>query len=309
MKSVIVQAKGSFDHVVIEELDKPVIQPNQVLVKVYAAGVNPVDFKVVLNDYFPFPVRSGSDIAGVVVELGSEVQQFKVGDEVIGSLEWKKQGAFTEYIATEEKYITHKPVNLSFTESAGIPLAALTAWQALFDTDKLDLQKGQRVVIQAAAGGVGFFALQFAKWAGAHVIAVASARNADFLLAAGADEVIDYTKHALHEVIEPVDAVLNSIASVEVEEQCFKSLKKGGRYVSITITPNPEKLAEYGIHGSRFLFHSNQAQLKKIVELVEGGIVKVVIDKTFPLTVARAALEYVHAGRTRGKVVLVNQPS
>lgn len=305
MKAVIVNSQGSFDDILIQEIPKPLMKENELLVKVHAAGVNPVDFKVVLHGYFPRPLILGSDIAGTVEAVGNDVKNFKPGDEIIGSLEWYKQSAFAEYVATQEKYITYKPANLTFTEAAGIPLAALTAWQALFD--KLHLQKGQKIVIHAAAGGVGLFAVQLAKWAGAYVIGTASERNRDFLLSAGADEVVDYTKYKLSEKVTGADAVLDTISTPEVQEESFKSLKRNGEYVSIVSTNVPVDetlLAKYEVHAQKFLFQSDADQLKKIVQLIEEGHVKVFIDKTFPLKDARAAMEYLYTARARGKVIL-----
>jgi NADPH:quinone reductase-like Zn-dependent oxidoreductase len=307
MKAVIVNSQGSYDDIIVQEIPKPVIKPNEILVKVHAAGVNPVDYKVVLHGYFPRPLILGSDIAGTVEAVGDEVKNFKPGDEIIGSLEWHKQSAFAEYVVTQEKYITYKPANLSFTEAAGVPLAALTAWQALFD--KLKLQKGQKIVIHAAAGGVGLFAVQLAKWAGAYVIGTASERNRDFLLSVGADEVVDYTKYAINEKVVDADAVLDTISTPEVQVASFKALKKHGEYVSIVSTNipvDPVLIEKYEVHAQKFLFISDPDQLKKLVQLIEGGYVKVFIDKTFPLQNARAAIEYVSTARARGKVVLVN---
>ena len=305
MKAVMVNRQGSFDDILIQEIPKPLMKENELLVKVHAAGVNPVDYKAVLHGYFRRPLILGSDIAGTVEAVGNDVKNFKPGDEIIGSLEWHKQSAFAEYVATQEKYITYKPANLTFTEAAGVPLAALTAWQALFD--KLHLQKGQRIVIHAAAGGVGLFAVQLAKWAGAYVIGTASERNIDFLLSVGADEVVDYTKYTLSEKVTGADAVLDTISTPEVQEESFKSLKRNGEYVSIVSTNVPVDealLVKYEVHAQKFLFQSNTDQLKKIVQLIEEEHVKVFIDKTFPLKHARAAMEYVYTARARGKVIL-----
>ena len=308
MKAVFIKEKGSFNNVVVEEVSKLVIAADEILVKVKAAGVNPVDWKATLNGYFNPPHILGSDIAGIIEAVGSNVKNYpqdtvyKPGDEIIGSLEWAKQGAFAEYVATKEKYITYKPKNLSFTESAAVPLAALTAWQGLFEHG--NFQKDQKIIIHAAAGGVGLFALQFAKWKGAHVVATASERNIDFLRSVGADEVIDYTKYKLTDKTVNADVVLDSVATPEVQLESFKALKPGGKYVSITAAPREELLKGFDISATRFLFHSNPEQLKQIVHLIEEEKIKVFIDKTFPLTEAKEALMYVHKGRTRGKVVL-----
>jgi len=302
MKAVFIKEKGSFDNVVVEEISKPVIAADEILVKIKAAGVNPVDWKATLNGYFNPPHILGSDIAGTIEAIGTEVKNYKVGDEIIGSLEWAKQSAFAEFVATKEKYITYKPKKLSFAESAAVPLAALTAWQGLFDHG--NLQAGQKVIIHAAAGGVGLFALQFAKWKGAYVVATASERNIEFLKSVGADEVIDYTKYKLTDKTNNADVVLDSVATPEVQLESFKALKPRGNYVSITAPPREELLKGFDISVTRFLFISNPEQLKQIVRLIEEEKVKVFVEKTFPLTEAKEALIHVHKGRTRGKVVL-----
>lgn len=302
MKAIVLKEKGSFDNLLLEDVLKPTIGADEILVKIHAAGINPVDWKATLNGYFPTPLIPGSDIAGVIEAVGNEVKNYKVGDEIIGSLEWSRQAAFAEYVATKEKFITHKPKNLTLTESAAVPLAALTAWQALFD--HAHLQPGQKIIIHAAAGGVGLFALQFAKWKGAYVIATASERNEAFLYSMGADEVIDYTKYKLTDKTNNVDAVLDSVATPEVQLESFKALKPGGTYVSITAGPREELLKDFDIKATRFLFHSDATQLKQIVQLIEDGTVKVLIEKTFPLSEAKEALVQLHKGRTRGKMVL-----
>ncbi len=304
MKAVFIKEKGSFDNIVVEEIAKPVIAADEILVKIAAAGINPVDWKAVLHGYFTPPHILGSDIAGTIEAVGSEVKNYKAGDEIIGSLEWAKQSAFAEYVATKEQYITYKPANLSLQQSAAIPLAALTAWQALFDHG--NLQAGQKIVIHAAAGGVGLFALQFAKWKGAYVVATASERNIDFLKSVGADEVIDYTKYKLTDKTNNADVVLDSVATEDVQLESFKALKPGGKYVSITAGPREELLKGFDISATRFLFHSNPEQLKQIVQLIEEEKVKVFVERTFPLTEAKEALMQLHKGRTRGKIVLIN---
>jgi len=305
MKAIILKEKGSFDNIVMEEISKPVIKADEILIKVKAAGVNPVDWKVTLNGIFNPPHILGSDIAGIIEATGSDVKNYKTGDEIIGSLEWAKQSAFAEFVATKEKFITHKPKNLSWTESGAVPLAALTAWQGLFDHG--NLQSGQKVIIHAAAGGVGLFALQFAKWKGAYVVATASERNIDFLRLLGADEVIDYTKYKLTDKTKNADVVFDSVATPEVQLESFKALRPAGKYISITASIREELLKGLDIDATRFLFISNPEQLEQIVQLIEEGTVKVFVEKTFPLTEAKEALQYVQKGRTRGKIVLVVQ--
>lgn len=300
MKTIRIHEKGAIDNIKIEELPKPTIKPNQVLVKVKACGINPVDWKSTVYGYFEMPYTLGTDISGVIEAIGTDVTDYKVGDAVIGSLNWATQGAFAEYVATETQYLALKPKNLSFKEAAAVPLAALTAWQGLFD--KLSVQAGQKVLIQAAAGGVGLFAVQFAKWKGAHVVGVASEKNEAFLKSLGIDEVIDYKTSDFSTIIPDYDAIFDSMAS---SEQTIPLLKRGGNYVTITAKPSEDLVQKHAVTATHFLFHSNPEQLKTIVNLIEQNNVKIFLDKTFKLTEAKAALKYQHEGRTRGKNILV----
>jgi len=300
MIAIRIHEKGAIDNVNIEELPKPEIQPNQVLIKVKACGVNPVDWKSTVHGYFEMPYTVGTDISGIIEVVGTDVTDYKVGDAIIGSLEWAKQGAFAEYVATETKYIALKPKNLSFEEAAAVPLAALTAWQGLFD--KLNLQAGKKIAIQAAAGGVGLFAVQFAKWKGAQVVGMASAKNEAFLKSVGVDAIIDYKMADFSKIAADYDAVFDSMAS---SEHTIPLLKKGGSYVSITAKPSEDLAAKHGVNATNFLFHSNAKQLKTIVNLIEQNHVKVFLDKQFKLTEAKDALKYQHEGRSKGKNVLV----
>lgn len=300
MKAIRIHEKGAIDNVNIEDLPKPEINPNQVLIKVKACGINPVDWKSTVYGYFEMPYTVGTDISGIIEAVGTDVTDFKIGDEIIGSLEWAKQGAFAEYVATETKYIALKPKSLSFQEAAAVPLAALTAWQGLFD--KLNLQKGQKILIQAAAGGVGLFAVQFAKWKGAQVVGLASPKNEAFLKSVEVDAIIDYKTVDFSKITPDFDAVFDSMAS---SEQTIPLLKKGGSYVSITAKPSEELAQKHGVNATNFLFHSNAEQLKTIVSLIEKNHIKVFLDKQFKLTEAKNALKYQHEGRSRGKNVLV----
>lgn len=298
------KTKGNIDSIALCDVPVPDVQEHQLLIKVFAAGVNPVDWKAVDRGMFEFPYIVGTDVSGIVEKVGVNVKNFRVGDEVIGSLNWKTQGAFTAYVLTEEKYIVHKPKNKSHVASAAIPLASLTAWQALFDVDKMNLHAGQRVLIHAAAGGVGLFALQLAKWKGAYVIATSSPRNASFLKEVGADEVVDYNAPDAFSNYKNLDGVLDSISDEKTQEQSLNVLRKGGMYVSILGALPKDRLDHYQIKGSRFLFQSNSEQLNRIVELVETGFIDVYIEKTYSVENFKEALRHVQKGRTRGKVVL-----
>ncbi|WP_024769863.1 NADP-dependent oxidoreductase [Aquimarina macrocephali] len=302
MKAIIANKKG-IENIEIREIDIPKIRQNEVLIKIKAIGVNPVDWKGVESGEFGSSYILGSDISGIVEGIGNKVTKFKKGDEVIGSLDWNKQGAYAEFVASEERFLTTKPKNLTFIEAAAIPMASLTAWQGIFD--KLGLSKNEKIVIQATAGGVGLFALQFAKWAGAFVIAIASEKNTAFLKSLGADMVLDYNKIDFSETLENIDAVFDS---VETAEESFKILKKDGKYVGISSlsTPISKKLiAQYDVTATKYLFKSNNKQLKEIVMLIENSDIKIFIDKVFSFSEVKKALKYQKNGHSRGKNIIV----
>lgn len=304
MKAIISNKKG-IENLEIQNLPIPLIQQNEVLIKIKAIGVNPVDWKGVESGEFGNSYILGTDISGIIEKIGSQISKFKVGDEIIGSLNWNKQGAYAEFVASEEQFLVHKPKNLTFQESAAIPMTGLTAWQGLFE--QLKLCKGEKIIIQAAAGGVGLFALQFAKWAGAFVIAIASKKNESFLKSLGADMVIDYKTTDFSEILENIDAVFDS---VETAKQSFKTLKKGGRYLGLSSLSTPiskELIAQYDVSASKFLFQSNSNQLKKIVSLIEQKKVNIFIDKTFSLANVKNALEYQKIGHSKGKNILITE--
>ena len=300
---VILANKRGIDNIEIRNIPIPNIQQNEVLIKIKAIGVNPVDWKGVESGEFGDCYILGTDISGIIEEVGNKVTKFKKGDEIIGSLDWNKQGAYAEFVASEERFLTTKPKNLTFIEAAGIPMASLTAWQGIFD--KLRLTKNEKILIQATAGGVGLFALQFAKWAGAFVIAIASEKNTSFLKSLGADMVIDYNKIDFSETLENIYAVFDS---VETAEESFKILKKDGKYVGISSlsTPISNKLiAQYDVTATKYLFKSNNKQLKEIVTLIENSDVEIFIDKVFSFSEVKTALKYQKDGHSRGKNIIV----
>ncbi|MEZ0611857.1 NADP-dependent oxidoreductase [Fibrella sp. WM1] len=301
MKAITISERGSLDNIQVQDLDVPTPNAGQVLVRVHACGINPVDWKGVMNGIFQMPYIIGTDIAGVVEQVGADVTTFAVGDEVIGSLEWATQGAFADYIVTEPKHLALKPTNLSFAEAAAIPLAGLTAWQGLFD--KLMIQPGQKVLVQAAAGGVGYFAVQLAKWKGARVVAVASEKNEAFVREAGADEVIDY-RNGYDSLPADFDAVFDSMGT---SAQTIPLLKPGGRYVTITAKPAEGLAEQHGVTAQHFLFHADADQMTQLVGLIEQGTLKVVLDRQFALTDAKEALAYQKLGHSKGKNVLLTQ--
>ncbi len=300
MLAILVEKNGSIDNLKIIDLSIPEIKKDEILVNVKAVGLNPVDWKGVENSIFKAPYILGSDISGVITKIGDDVQKYKVGDEIIGSLEWSQQGACAEYISTKENFIVHKPKNLSFEESAVVSLSSLTAWQGLFS--HLDLKSGQRIFITAGTGGVGLFAIQLAKWRGAYVITSTSKNNKDFLFSFGVDEVIDYQDEDAMCNIKNIDCAFDSMM---MREKLFRILRKGGKYVSINGKPTVEEVRDYDISAEHFLFKSNSKDLSEIVDLIEKGQLKVVIDKRFDLKEIKNALEYQKKGHSVGKNVII----
>jgi NADPH:quinone reductase-like Zn-dependent oxidoreductase len=288
-----------------EDAPKPEPARGEVLVRVHAAGVNPVDWKVRAGAFkargAEFPQIPGYDVAGVVEKVGEGVERLKAGDEVFGFLSLSHGGAYAEYVAASERELALKPKKIDFVQSAAVPLAALTAWQALFDS--AGLEAGQTVLIHAGAGGVGHFAVQLAKRKGAKVIATASEANHEFLRELGADQVIDYTKQHFEELVKDVDVVLDPIGG-ETVEGSMAVLKKNGFLVSIVGKPPQQKLSQYGVRGDGILVHPDGDELAEIAKLIDAGTLKPHVSAVVPLAEAKRAHEMSETGHTRGKIVL-----
>jgi NADPH:quinone reductase-like Zn-dependent oxidoreductase len=306
MKAVRIHKYGGPEVLQYEDAPRPKPQADEVLVRVHAAGVNPIDWHVReghVKDVFPhsFPFVPGWDVSGVVEEVGAGVTQFKPADEVYSVPDPLRDGAYAEYIAVRESEVALKPKSLHHVHAAAVPLAALTAWQTLCDTAKLE--PGQRVLIHAAAGGVGHFAVQLAKWKGAHVIATASTKNHALLRELGADETIDYTRQRFEEVARNIDIVLDPIGG-DTQERSWQVLKKGGALLSIVQPPSADKAKALGVRAAFVASHPNGAQLTEIAKLIDAGKVKPTVDRILPLSEARRAHELSKSGHTRGKIVL-----
>src|ERR1700740_1256742 len=248
MKAVRIHKYGGSDVLKYEEAPRPKPQAGEVLVRVHAAGVNPIDWKVregEMKDLWPhkFPLVLGWDLSGVVEALGKGVSQFKIGDEVYSLPDPTRNGAYADYIVVREPELALKPNSLYHIRAAAVPLAALTAWQSLFDTAQL--QPGQRVVIHAGSGGVGHFAVQLAKWKGAYVFATASTRNTDLLRQLGVNSPIDYTQQRFEDIARKIDVVLDTLGG-ETQERSWSVLKKGGVLVSLVQPPSDEQAKELG---------------------------------------------------------------
>ena len=294
----------------VEEVTCPEPKAGEVLIRVHAAGINPVDWKTrkgagiagLIGDN-PFPLILGWDISGTVGAIGAGGEAFTIGDEVYGMVGFPRLGkAYAEYVSVPINEVVRKPTNYSHSEAAGVPLVALTAWQALFEAAQL--QAGQTILIHAAAGGVGHVAVQLAKWKGARVMATASEKNHAYLHNLGVDTVIDYTKQAFEQVISGVDVVLDTLGG-DVQERSFQVLKRGGKLVSIVGGPSQEMAQQYGVTGHWVFVRIAKEQLEQITRLIEEGLLRITISQTLPLVEAQKAHELSEAHHTRGKIVLV----
>ena len=306
MKAVRIHQYGGGEVLTLEDVQRPAPGPDELLIKVHAASVNPFDWKVrqgYMQEFLPLtlPLTIGWDVSGTVEATGSGVAGFKRGDEVYARLDVPKGGGYAEYTLAKESDTALKPKSVDHVHAAGIPVAGATAWQALFDTAQL--RAGQKVLIHGAAGGVGAFAAQFAKAKGAHVIGTASGKNQAFLRELGVDQAIDYEKTRFEDVVHDVDVVLDAIGG-EVQERSWKVLKKGGILVSLAAPPNEEQAARHGVRAVMFQSHPGSADLVEIARLVDAGRVKTVVDTVLPLAEARRAQELSAQGHARGKIVL-----
>src|SRR4029077_10151099 len=306
MKAIRIHNYGGPEVLKYEDEPRPEPQAGEVLVRVHAAGVNPIDWKVReghMKDFWPhkFPLILGWDVSGTVEEVGPGVSRFKIGDEVYSIPDPTRNGAYADYIVVREPEVALKPNSLHHIRAATVPLAALTAWQSLFDAAQL--QPGQRVLIQAGSGGVGHFAVQLAKWKGAYVFATASTKNQDLLRELGVDKAIDYTQQRFEDVARDIDIVLDTIGG-ETQERSWSVLKKGGVLVSLVQPPSEEKPKERGVRAALLGAQPNVAQLAEIAKIIDSGKLALIIDRILPLCEVRRAHELSKSGHTHGKIVL-----
>ena len=303
MKAVRMHAYGGTEVLVYEDTPRPEPQAGEVLVQVHGAAINGIDWKIrdgELQRIFSFqlPMILGSDAAGVVAALGEGVTTFEVGQEVYGMMERSRSGSFAEYAIAKADAIIPKPNALNYLEAASIPAVALTAWQALFD--KGNLSAGQTVLIHGGAGGVGMFAVQLAKWKGAHVIATASTTSTQTVHNLGADEIIDYKTTTFEQAVKGVDVVLDLLGG-ETRQRSWQVLNPGSILVS-TVPPPPQ--APEGLRGEMLMMQARGDQLVEITKLLEQGKLKTVVERVFPLSETAQALELNKIGHTHGKIVV-----
>ena len=306
MKAVVIHEYGDPEVLKYEDVPRPEPKDDQLLIRVIAAGVNPVD-AMIRSGMFDregtraFPIILGGDVAGVVEKVGSKITKFKAGDPVFAYVSLDNSGGYAQYALVTEREAAPKRKSLTYVEAAAVPIAGMTAWQALVDTAKLSA--GQTVLIHGGSGGVGSFVIQIAKARGAKVIATASTANQEFLKQLGADVAIDYTKQRFEDVAKDVDVVLDSIGR-DTLARSYGVVKKGGIIVSLVARPKQDELQKHGIRGTALNVESTSEQLAEIGELIDARKIKVIVSQTFPLSEAMKAQEQVATGHTRGKIVL-----
>lgn len=308
MRAVQIHQYGGPAEMKLSKISIPEPGEGEVLVRIHAAGVNPLDWKVregYLAELIPhaLPLTLGWDFAGEIESLGKNVNKWHVGDAVYARPDISKNGAYADYIVVSEDEIAAKPVTLSWQESAGVPLVTLTAWQAL--NDIAAIKQGDRVLIHAGAGGVGIAAIQLAKKAGATVYTTSSTKNIEFLKELGADEVIDYTQEDFSK-LEDLDIVFDTIGG-EVLEKSWANLKKGGSLVSVAEIPSEELAAKHGVVANFCFVQANAEQLSKISVLIDSGTLKVEIDSVYRFEDFAKAYEKSESGHARGKIVIQMQ--
>jgi NADPH:quinone reductase-like Zn-dependent oxidoreductase len=296
MEAVVIHETGGPDVLRLEEVERPEPGEGEVLIRVHAASVNPTDWKQRRGPDSSLPAILGHDVSGTV-EV-SRASDFAEGDEIFGM---SLSGGYAQFSIAAETALAKKPAGLSHEQAAAIPVAGQTAWQALFDRGRVE--SGQTALIAGAAGGVGHFAVQFAKHAGARVVGTGSSRNRDFVLGLGADEYVDYTEQDVAEAVTDVDVALDAVGG-ETTEKLVPTLREGGILVTIAAAPPEEAARERGARADLLVMSPDSDQLARIAELVAAGDVHVELAEVLPLSEVRRAHEQSESGHTRGKIVL-----
>ncbi|AZI59127.1 NADP-dependent oxidoreductase [Nakamurella antarctica] len=304
MKAAILREYGK--DLEVADVERPDLPGDSVMVEVHAAAINPIDWIVMagyMKEQLPYtlPWIVGYDVSGVVTEVGSGAHGFAVGDEVFARANGMQAGTMAEFSAVKATDLALKPANISHAEAAGVPLAGLTAWQALFD--KGGLKAGQRVLIHAGSGGVGTLAIQIAKNAGAWVATTASAKNKDLVLGLGADQFIDYASERFEDAAEKYDLVFDMLGD-DTLKRSFDAVKAGGTVVSIKGEAPSGLAADRGVSFHTFFMEPNGKQLTEIAQLISDGTIRPVVDSSFPIDDVVAAFVYARTGGPNGKVVV-----
>lgn len=302
MKAIRIHSYGTSEKMKLEETPRPAIRGEEVLVRIRAAGVNPVDWKIregYLKEVFraSFPLTLGQDFAGDIVEVGKEVRDFKTGDKVFGFA----AGAYAEYATIPAKDLARMPITTDYATAASLPTPGLTAYQMIFEIIKAG--KGLRILIHGGAGGVGSFAVQLARSKEARVFATASGQDAPYLKGLGAEEVIDYRSERFEQKLRDLDAVVDLIGG-ETLARSYETLKSGGIIVSSVATPDPAELGKRQLRGRQFMMKRDAAQLADLAQMVDLGIVKPKLSQVLPLSEAPKAHDLSQKGKSKGKIVL-----
>ncbi|KQZ28260.1 NADP-dependent oxidoreductase [Duganella sp. Root1480D1] len=330
MKALVLKRYGGAKHIEFADVPRPTIKPDEILVQVHAAGLNPIDNMIPAGSFKPIiklqlPATMGSDLAGVVVAVGSAVTRFKVGDAVFASTFDLGVGTLAEYAAVPERVAASKPANLDFVQAASIPMVGLTSWQAL--VERARLQPGQKMFVPAGAGGIGSFAIQLAKLLGAKVATTTSTANVEFVRKLGADEVIDYKKQEFEEQLRDYDVVLGTLRGGELEKS-LQVVRPGSQIVSLVGPPDAAFAQQRGMNflmkfvfgllsggiirkakqreaSYSFLFvRPDGRQLTEIGAHLAASRLHPVVDRVFPFAQAKEGLAYLEQGRSKGKVVV-----
>lgn len=307
MKAAQISKYGGPEAIEIREIDKPALKDKQVLVEVKAAAINPFDWKLRSGNFrqsipLNLPITLGADFSGAVKEVAKDVTNIKPGDEVYGSAIVLNggSGALAEYATANTANIGPKLASLSHEQAAALVLVGISAFQAL---DKLNLEKGQRLLIQGGAGGIGSAAIQYAKHLGVYVAVIVRETDKVFVRDLGADEVIDYQKEKFEDKLKDFDAVFDTVGG-DVYANSFKVLKKGGVIISMTMPPNEELMTQYGNNALYQTTSEKTDSINRLTELIDKGVIKPQIDKEFPLEQTAEAFEHLETGHPKGKVVV-----
>lgn len=311
MKAVRIHDYGRAEVLRYEDAPVPPLADDELLIRVVAAGVNPVDWKIRegrLKDFVlhRMPLVLGWDVSGVVEATGAKATRFRPGDAVYARPDIARDGCYAEYVAVRESEVAAKPATISHVEAASLPLAGITAWQSVIAVG--GVEAGQRVLVHAASGGVGSLAVQLAKWRGAHVVATTSGANRLLVESLGADEVVDYRSVAFKDVVRDIDLVFDTLGA-RVQEDSWRVLRPGGMLVSIVQPPDPARAQAHGLRCAYVFIEPDAAVLERLAGLVEAGRLRPLVGAEFALRHAAQAHGLSESGRARGKIVLyVGQP-
>jgi NADPH:quinone reductase-like Zn-dependent oxidoreductase len=301
MKAIRIHEFGGPDVLKYEDVPVPQPGPGEIRIKVIAAGVNPVDWKIRKGLMkIPLPITMGFDVSGIVEAIGPKVDGFYPGDQVFAKASIA-HGGYAEYTIVNDSQAALKPRSIGFVEAAAVPTAGLTAWQMLFDV--AGLKSDQKVLIHGAAGGVGSFALQFAKWKGAYAIGTASETNRQFLLSLGADEVIDYNTQRFEDIVHDADVVIDTIGG-DTFDRSWRVLKPGGFLVTSVAEVKKGTTDARGVRAEHIVSHADGSALAQIAKIIDGRLIEPIVTTVLPLSEARKAQELSEGRHTRGKIVL-----